>query len=80
MDPGAANKVLDLKQEQVAELTGLSQPDVSKIVRANLKGWSASKLLGVVLILGGNVKMTVEVPKAEAAARRTPGKLSLVAV
>lgn len=73
-------KVLELKQEQVAELTGLSQPDVSKIVRANLKGFSPFKLLEVLLLLGGNVKMTVEVPKAPPAERLAAGKLSLVAV
>jgi predicted XRE-type DNA-binding protein len=75
-------KTLELKQEKVADLTGLSQPDVSKIVRAQLKGFSPFKLLEVLMRLGGNVQMTVEMPKhAPTTDEPAPaGKLSLVAM
>jgi predicted XRE-type DNA-binding protein len=59
-------KALELKQERVAELTGLSQPDVSRIVRGQLKGFSSFKLVEVLLLLGGHVRLTVEVPKRPA--------------
>ena len=75
-------KTLDLTQEKVADLTGLCQPDVSKIVRAQLKGFSPFKLVEVLMLLGGNVQVTVEMPKhARASEEPAPtGKLSLVAM
>lgn len=74
-------KALELTQERVAELTGLSQPDVSRIVRGQLKGFSPFKLLEVLLNLGGHVRLTVEVPKrpAEPDVLASPGRLSLIA-
>lgn len=77
-----AIKSLELKQERVAQLTSLSQPDVSNIVRGRLQKYSVIRLLEVLLMLGGNVRWTVEVPK-QASRPENPtivGKLSLVAV
>jgi predicted XRE-type DNA-binding protein len=77
-----AIKALDLTQERVADLTGLSQPDVSRIVRGHLKGFSPFKLVEVLLMLGGHVQLTVEVPKrtVDPEAPTAMGRLSLIAM
>jgi predicted XRE-type DNA-binding protein len=50
----------DLKQHQVAELTGLSQSDVSKILRGQLRGFSESRLYDAIAALGYDVRVVVE--------------------
>lgn len=50
----------ELKQNQVAELTGLSQSDVSKIIRGQLRGFSESRLYDVIAALGYDVRVVVE--------------------
>ncbi|MNS17492.1 hypothetical protein D3C72_491680 [compost metagenome] len=50
----------DLKQLQVAELTGLSQSDVSKVLRGQLRGFSESRLYDVIAALGYDVRVVVE--------------------
>lgn len=67
----------DLKQAQVAAMTGLSQPDVSKIVRGQLRGFSDSRLYDVIALLGFDVVVKVEfIARADHAA----GKVDLVGV
>ena len=67
----------NLKQAQVAELTGLSQSDVSKIVRGQLRGFSESRLYDVIAALGYDVKVRVEfVERADHAA----GSVDLIGV
>lgn len=46
-----------LTQTRVAELTSLSQSDVSKIVRGQLKGFSESRLYDVIAALGFDVEV-----------------------
>lgn len=52
-----------LKQVQVADLTGLSQSDVSKILRGQLRGFSESRLYDVIAALGYDVRVVVEFRK-----------------
>ncbi len=49
-----------LKQQQVADLTGLSQSDVSKVLRGQLRGFSESRLYDVIAALGFDVRVVVE--------------------
>jgi predicted XRE-type DNA-binding protein len=39
---------------------GISQPDVSRILRGNVKGYSESRLMTIVAALGNNVEIVVE--------------------
>jgi predicted XRE-type DNA-binding protein len=50
----------ELKQQQVADLTGLSQSDVSKILRGQLRGFSDTRLYDVIAALGFDVRVVVE--------------------
>lgn len=52
-----------LKQVQVAELTGLSQSDVSKVLRGQLRGFSESRLYDIIAALGYDVRVVVEFRK-----------------
>lgn len=66
-----------LKQTQVGDLTGLSQSDVSKIVRGQLRGFSESRLYDVIAALGFDVRVRVEfIERADFAA----GKVDLIEV
>lgn len=56
---------LDLKQREVAALTGLSQPDVSKLLRGQLSGFTIDRLLEVLLTLGGDFQGQVRIPHAK---------------
>ena len=49
-----------LKQQQVADRSGLSQSDVSKILRGQLRGFSESRLYSVIAALGYDVRVVVE--------------------
>ena len=51
----------DLKQTQVAELTKLSQSDVSKILRGQLRGFSEARLCEVIAALGFDVRRRIEI-------------------
>ena len=53
-----------LRQARVCELTGLKQPDVSKIVNGNVSGFSVWRLLQVLRGLGERVTISVEAPDA----------------
>lgn len=51
-----------LSQTRVAELSGLAQPDISKMVRGQLSGFSSDRLLDILLALGSDVELRVKVP------------------
>lgn len=55
----------DLRQADVCGLTGLKQPDVSKIVNGNVSGFSVWRLLLVLKGLGERVTISVEGPEPE---------------
>lgn len=50
----------DLKQTQVAAMTGLSQSDVSKILRGQLRGFSEARLRELIAALGIDVRVVIE--------------------
>ena len=52
---------MGLKQREAAErVPGLTQSDVSQIMRGKLKGYSESRLMEVLAALGNNVKIVYE--------------------
>ena len=53
---------LGLSQTKAAALIGLSQPDVSKLLRGRTSGYSLERLLGFVRALGRDVEISVTVP------------------
>lgn len=55
-----------LSQTAAARLMGISQPDVSKLLRGRTGGYSLERLLGFTRALGGDVEITVK--------RTTPGR------
>ncbi|NNM72669.1 helix-turn-helix domain-containing protein [Enterovirga aerilata] len=63
-----------LSQTAAARLMGISQPDVSKLLRGRTGGYSLERLLGFTRALGGDVEITV---KRNASERRGQLKLSV---
>jgi predicted XRE-type DNA-binding protein len=44
---------------------GISQPDISRILRGNVKGYSESRLMVILAALGNNVSIVVERSKGQ---------------
>jgi predicted XRE-type DNA-binding protein len=59
-----------LTQQAAAKTMGISQPDVSKLLRGRFEGFSLERLLGFVRALGSDVEIKVK--------RRGEGRLSLM--
>jgi predicted XRE-type DNA-binding protein len=49
-----------LTQAQAAKLLGIDQPKVSALVRGRLSGFSLERLMRFLLLLGQDIKITVE--------------------
>ncbi len=64
-----------LSQTAAARLMGLSQPDLSKLLRGRTGGYSLERLLGFTRALGGDVEITV---RRAAPDRRGRLKLSVI--
>jgi predicted XRE-type DNA-binding protein len=52
-------KALDLSQSQTAERLGLSQPDVSRLVRGRHTGFSGDRLLALLNLLDVDVEIVL---------------------
>lgn len=63
-----------LTQARAAELLGLSQPDVSRLLRGSFRDYSVERLLRLMTILGRDVEIVIR----KAGAGR-PGRLSIEA-
>jgi predicted XRE-type DNA-binding protein len=63
-----------LTQTQAAELLGLSQPDVSRLLRGNFREYSVERLLRLLMALGRDVDIIIRKPHS-----RRPGRLSVEA-
>ncbi len=76
-----------LKQVDAAALLGLSQPDVSRLLRGNFREYSVERLLRLLTALGRDVEIVIHEPDPsesdEAAAQLTPqrqGTLSVASI
>lgn len=60
-----------LKQVEAAKLLGLSQPDVSRLLRGNFRDFSVERLLRLLTALGRDVEIVVREPRSERLGRLT---------
>ena len=65
-----------LTQAEAAKRMGISQPDVSKMLKGQFRPFSLERLMRFLNALGQDVEITVKAPPR----RRTRGKLSVHAV
>ena len=54
-----------LKQAEAAKLLGLSQPDVSRLLRGNFREYSVERLLRLLTALGRNVEIVIREPHSQ---------------
>ena len=55
-------KVRGLTQVEAAELLGIDQPKISRLVRGQLAGYSIDRLFRFVTLLGSDIEITVVEP------------------
>lgn len=60
-----------LKQVDAAKLLGLSQPDVSRLLRGNFQDFSMERLLRLLTALGRDVEILVREPRSDRLGRLT---------
>ena len=53
-----------LKQAEAAKLLGLSQPDVSRLLRGNFREYSLERLLRLLTALGRDVEIVIREPQS----------------
>ena len=63
-----------LTQARAAELLGLSQPDVSRLLRGSFRDYSVERLLRLLLALGRDIDIVIRKPES-----RRAGRLSIEA-
>jgi len=63
-----------LTQAQAAEMLGLSQPDVSRLLRGSFRDYSVERLLRLLMALGRDVDIVISRPKS-----RRRGRLRVAA-
>lgn len=61
-----------LTQARAAELLGLSQPDVSRLLRGDFRDYSMERLLRLLTALGRDVEIVIRKPRS-----RRPGRMSV---
>lgn len=59
----------NLTQAQAAKLLGIDQPKVSALLRGKLSGFSIERLLRLLLLLGHDVRITVQPARGRARVR-----------
>jgi predicted XRE-type DNA-binding protein len=73
LDIAARIKAKGLTQAQVAKVVGLSQPDVSKLLRGNFAGYTLDRLFSFLRTLGNDVRIQIVPTK-----RNKAGQIELV--
>lgn len=63
-----------LTQAKAAELLGLSQPDVSRLLKGSFRDYSVERLLRLLTALGRDIEIVIRKPRA-----RRPGRLTIEA-
>ncbi len=59
----------DLTQSQAAKVLGIDQPKISALLRGRFSGFSIERLLRLLLLLGHDVKITVQPARGRARVR-----------
>jgi|SRR5262245_20079347 len=57
-------KLKELTQSKAAAITGIAQPDLSKLLRGHFGGFSMDRLVQAILALGSDVEIRVKKPAA----------------
>ena len=52
----------NISQTKAAKVTGISQPDLSRLLRGHFDGFSMDRLLQAILLLGSDVEIRVKKP------------------
>ncbi len=65
----------DLTQAQAAALTGLAQPDVSRLLRGDFREFSVERLLRLLIALGRDIDIVIRPKPARA---RRSGRLQVI--
>ena len=60
-----------LKQVEAAKLLGLSQPDVSRLLRGSFREYSVERLLRLLTALGRDVEIVIREPRSRRQGRLT---------
>ena len=60
-----------LTQAKTAELLGVSQPDVSRLLRGNFRDYSVERLLRLLMALGRDVDIVIRKPDSRRSGRLT---------
>ena len=74
LDIAARIKAKGLTQAQAAEVIGLSQPDVSKLLRGNFAGYTLDRLFSFLQALGNDVRIQIVPTK-----KKEGGQIKLIA-
>ena len=61
-----------LTQTRAAEVLGLSQPDVSRLLRGDFRAYSVERLLRLLMALGRDVEIIIRKPRS-----RRPGRFRI---
>ena len=62
-----------LKQVEAAKLLGLSQPDISRLLRGSFREYSVERLLRLLTALGRDVEIVIRDPNSQRQGRLTVG-------
>ena len=73
LDIAARIKAKGLTQARAAKVMGLSQPDVSKLLRGNFSGYTLDRLFSFLRVLGNDVRIQIVPTK-----RNRAGQIALV--
>ncbi len=63
-----------LTQKRAAEILGLSQPDVSRLLKGNFRDYSVERLFRLLQALGRDVEIVIRKPRS-----KRPGRLRIAA-
>ena len=62
-----------LKQVEAAELLGLSQPDISRLLRGSFREYSVERLMRLLTALGRDVEIVIREPRSQRQGRLSVG-------
>ena len=62
-----------LKQVEAAKLLGLSQPDISRLLRGSFREYSVERLMRLLTALGRDVEIVIREPRSQRQGRLSVG-------
>lgn len=74
---GKSIEQLGLNQKAAAKRMGISQPDVSNLLRGRFEGFALERLLEFVRVLGSDIEVKVKPPTIDDEHKHHEGRMSL---